>query len=364
MKREKKLIIRLLLVFVLISSCLSFKSVFAADPTVTFDFTPEEGDSIDDLVVDLYKIADIEWDDSPTVASYVLKKVSTDFTMFSNDMDIGSKLDDKGAETNPQVTTEKLDELRSGALGVVAGKEATLEESVDADGGTFSKNGLYLAVVRNDSIKDKTEYIKTVTDSDGKVTYVSSAYSETKEYRFSPLLLFIKDKDQNIVLNKYETEERFGKLKIVKVIDEFKEKVTFVFRVEANKKADFSDPVNKYEKVVVITADELNIEPYILENIPLGYYVRVTEEYSGASYKLANDCAKIQGPDQQLVIVPETKDGEIATVTFRNELSDLTKHGYGVDNKYEYTAPELSEETKNTEGTWTWTGNDLGGANE
>ena len=63
MKRRKKIITGVLLISLIVTGCLSFRSIFAEGPKLTFSFTPvSDKENISDLVVDLYEIADIEWD--------------------------------------------------------------------------------------------------------------------------------------------------------------------------------------------------------------------------------------------------------------------------------------------------------------
>ena len=180
----------MLLIGLMLISLLSFKNTYAegedsgtglvSDSGTETEESTVEGlvftSDIDDLedsgklVVDMYKIADIEWDGAK--ATYVLKNAVAAFSDFQNDQDVGSKKDKDGKETNTFVTKENLDLLGSNALNTVKTNSSIspVEGSpleVNASEG-FTKNGLYLAVTRSDKVTDKEKYIKTITTKDGE----------------------------------------------------------------------------------------------------------------------------------------------------------------------------------------------------
>ena len=63
MKRKMKFITKITMVLLMVIGCLSYRSVFAEEGKLNFSIDSTVADSIEgDLVVDLYRIADIVWD--------------------------------------------------------------------------------------------------------------------------------------------------------------------------------------------------------------------------------------------------------------------------------------------------------------
>ena len=226
MKRRKKIITGVLLISLIVTGCLSFRSIFAEGPKLTFSFTPvSDKENISDLVVDLYEIADIEWDG--TNARYVIKDVKNDFkTDFPEGQDVSVYKVEESEETdpetepsdegvNPYTTKDHLKTVASNALGIINTKDIKKAGTISVGTGEFKQNGLYLGVVRSESTTEKKDYIKTIKIEDDVETNVSYAYSNSLEYRFSPLLIFMLDDEKPVTL-KYETEYRLGELVIEK----------------------------------------------------------------------------------------------------------------------------------------------------
>ena len=124
----------------------------------------------------------------------------------------------------------------------------------------------------------------------------------------------------NAIGLKHEEHARYGDLIINKRLKNHNattgKKATFVFKIE--------------------------ITP-LKGKIPAGATVTVKEEYSGASYKLISE------NDQETTIVATDKDakGDLASVSFTNDVDDNMNGGYGVKNnfklnengQYQYTEP-------------------------
>ena len=343
MKRRKKIITGALLISLIVTGCLSFRSIFAEGPLLTFSFTPvSEKENISDLVVDLYKIAeDIEWDG--TNARYVIKDVKNDFkTDFPEGQDVSVYKVEESEETdpetepsdegvNPYTTDEHLKTIASNALGIINTKDIEKVDTVSVGTGEFKQNGLYLGVVRSESTAEKKDYIKTIKIEDDVETNVSYAYSNSLEYRFSPLLIFMLDDEKPVTL-KYETEYRLGGLVIEKELMNYAGRpVTFVFKVE-----DVTDTANPVlVDYVSLTFQSYGIKQYIMKNLPVSHQFRVTEVYSGGSYSVRTDTEQ-ETPIKFPATLKDSEVYEESKVTFVNDFDDKKNEGYGVENPYKY----------------------------
>lgn len=158
-------------------------------------------------------------------------------------------------------------------------------------------------------------------------------------YRFNPYLISVPDnlyyqtgdtKDDEWIYDvttslKPEQSPRYGRLEIVKTLQDYNTSlgnVTFVFQVEGKD----ADGNVVYSNVASTTFGAAGTKTAVLEQIPVGAELTVTEVYSGASYKLTSD---------------EVKTGTMAAdetlqVEFSNTYDDELKPGYGVTNHFSY----------------------------
>ena len=140
---------------------------------------------------------------------------------------------------------------------------------------------------------------------------------------------------------KPERENRYGSLKIVKTLQEFNsslKEATFVFSVEGKDK----DGNVVYSNVASTTFDGAGTKEAVLDKIPAGAQLTITEVYSGASYKLTSDETQTG-----TVVADETIEADFSN-TYNNEL----KPGYGVTNHFEYSEDDgwqWSQQKDNTE---------------
>lgn len=169
----------------------------------------------------------------------------------------------------------------------------------------------------------------------------SDADSESYSYKFTPYLIslpnnvyrqtgsgedaWIYDAEAGL---KPERSERYGSLKIVKTLTNFdttKGRQTFVFQVDGSKDGDLV-----YSNVVSIDFDgsELPTREAVLDKIPVGCDITVTEVYSGASYTATSDAVVSPG-----VIVAD----EVLEADFTNTTTGDRKGGFGTCNKFEYS---------------------------
>lgn len=240
--------------------------------------------------------------------------------------------------------------------------------------------GLYLIVARGKDLKtdyaDRVQMENTVTDEEGnpaEVTeevLVSKARTLNYEYYFAPELVSLPGKtvvDENgekipvyttdqgeweynvAVTLKPEFVYRFGSLQIVKNLVSYetavgmKEPVTFVFQVDAvwGDQENFDDNELVYSNVVSITfTDPGRKESAVLERIPAGARVRVTEVYSGSSYEVENPV--VEG----LTITAN----DVVQAEFTNTYNRKNRSGYGINNEFTYNGNGWDWESDN----WNW----------
>ena len=226
--------------------------------------------------------------------------------------------------------------------------------------------GMYILVPHGKDLTAKKDYVATVTEKateEGKpdvTRYASVAHSDTKEYLFTPQLIFVptKDavddiiatynpgewKDELTVSLKSQQRDRFGKLKITKTLDDYidlsedeayNEPVTFVFEITGTMtttKDGVSTEAVVYKNTAGIEFKAAGEESIELDRIPVGAKVTVKEVYSGSHYTPVG--ATSVG---DLVISAE----EVQEASFENKHSGRNG-GHGIINEIEY----------NDEGEW------------
>ena len=368
MRQEKKWFLRILSLVLAFAMIVLMNGTFADDSVILkigFITEIEEAElaSVEggDLVVDLYKIADIEWDGS--IGRYLFssdingivdifasseafqQKENTDsyyVKMSYSDGDDNGKL----ADALSEIADEAADVLFRGSADPETPQmvpvNSTSEESSTAE------RGLYLGVVRPEGKSDQVDYL----DTDGD-TVRSFANSATMVYTFDPILIPMTNTDFEEINLKYASDVRLGDLKIVKELLTFVEgsPVTFVFYIHAE--LDGQQVYDDYESLTFAGADTNSVT--ILGKIPMGASVTVEESYEGTTYQLVD--TEYSSGEDDFVIVPPDEDGNIATVTFTNDFRESNIKGYGVRN--EYTVVE-EQYTKSLSKNLRFNGNDLG----
>lgn len=203
------------------------------------------------------------------------------------------------------------------------------------------ESGLYLLIARGADVED---YKTTVTTEEGTRNIATIANSKTHVYTFAPELISlpgkqVTDADGNIsnsnttadgewsydmqVTLKPQQDPRFGSLEIIKNLITYNVDVpaVFVFQVEGT-----LDGQNVYSNVATLEFTEPGQKKALIENIPVGAEVTVTEVYSGASYKITS------ADVQNAVISAEN----VASVEFTNDHDTTTHGGGGVNNHFTY----------------------------
>lgn len=125
---------------------------------------------------------------------------------------------------------------------------------------------------------------------------------------------------------KPDREERLGSLEINKTLTSYNETVggaTFVFHVNVEKK-DGTVTNNVYK----MEFNEAGNDKLIINDLPAGAKVTVTEAYTGASYRL------ISGNDQLVTIIAAEEEGNPVSVSFTNEYDGGQNGGTGIVNRF------------------------------
>lgn len=226
----------------------------------------------------------------------------------------------------------------------------------------------------------------TPEDPAHKTTKLFTVFdADTHRYIFTPILIAVPntegdnltptttDKtpwilDLNVYL-KPEEKPLYGNLKINKVLDPLDDRMdngkvtpmTAVFTItgwKTDAKGERTgDPV--YHNVASITVP--NATSVIVEHIPVGTWIEVTETYTGSGYeRLSGPVYGGDADDHVIIEKPSDKDPEkdakISIVSFTDKYSNELKKGYGVMNSFTYEETTASDGTKRK--GWTWE-NDL-----
>lgn len=275
------------------------------------------------VVVDLYQVAKAE----PLSERYSY----TSCAPFAGLGEIPTDLDAKGWQG-----------LAQKAAGIVlnsTGREKALREAVRIDQKVEGLDaGLYLLIARG---RETQDYAGKNADGD----IVTKADTDECTYRFSPVLAAVPGREsavsgeqafgkwiydvEAVLKAERQTDEEYGSLKIVKTLNGFAsggDPATFVFQVEAvlgGKKV--------YSNVVTLVFDKEGKKELLVENIPVGSKVTVTEVYNGASYSLVTDQKKTVTIDAE---------GFVSTVDFTNKYDGRENGGHGITNHFTYEKGE------------------------
>lgn len=271
-----------------------------------------------DIQVNLYKVADVD-----VSGNYTATK---DFT----GLDVSSvRADNNDAASKWAERAKKAKEKLSDSVKPV--------DTVTLTGGIGAKDGLDTGLY----LVDTPEVVTT------NYTYTFTPYLvslPTNNYYSSGNDDWIYDlTDTNAIGLKPEEHARYGDLVINKTLANHNattgKKATFVFQIDITPlKSDKTE--TRIESLDFEAAGNSSVT---ITKIPAGATVKVTEVYSGASYKLISE------KDQETTIVATDKDakGDLASVSFKNDVDDNMNGGYGVKNnfklnengQYQYTEP-------------------------
>lgn len=241
------------------------------------------------------------------------------------------------------VQTQDEAEALSRAAGYLALREAApvvteaaLGRPIDTtDGGEPLLPGLYLVLVHLAGESDYTVYGET---SDTLIATTANAGDYC--YAFAPLLLSLPTKqgedgtlvttdlpgewqyDLTAVL-KAERSPRYGALEITKTLLACAEDRPglFVFEVEA-----VLDGVTVYSDVFNLRFEQAGQQTLLIEHLPVGAVVTVTEVYAGVCY------ASVGSSEQSVVISAE----QTQQAAFVNDYAPTANQGGGIENTFTF----------------------------
>lgn len=312
---------------------------------------PEDGT----ICFDLYRIADITGDG-------FTYQVTEKYLALAEELSKASTLSDSGSAPDWQALAQQAFALAVGGEGTVVNTPSGADYtglSLDVKN-TVSK-GLYLLVAR-ETLENRT-IVKSVSavDADGGNHYADSQYAVCATagadiYTIMPQIICVPTKlsadgstavstladgewvyDQQIVL-KMSVEPASGSIRIDKTLTGHTgdEEVICVFRVDAYYPT--ADVLYSSE-VYSVAFDASGSKSLLIEGLPIGALVHVTEVYSGANY-----VSSVPAPGFLDVTV---RDGETASVAFTNT-RDNERSGGGITNHFTY-------QIKDGVGAWDWT---------
>ncbi len=282
-----------------------------------------------DVVVDLYMVGSAVGNNGYDGYTYQMLSPFTGLKVESDITQEGWKM---LAEDAAEIVLQR----NSGAAPIVKGAKAGARISDDDEGRTLQA-GLYLVIARGADVED---YVVTVEEEGADPHLATVAYSDTYQYTFMPQLVSLpgKDADENGVVSsanpgdwiynftmylKPVQEVRRGSLDIIKdlLTYETSDTATFVFEVEAVR-----DGRIVYSNVVSLSFTAPGQKHVLIENLPVGAQVTVTEVYSGSSYDLVS-------PASGTVTISAA---EVVSVTFENDYDERVNGGHGITNHFAY----------------------------
>lgn len=256
----------------------------------------------------------------------------------------------------------------SGNYTMLPGYESLKLSEVDSD--TSAQEWEEKAKAASDLVKEQTPEANaelTVTGGTGTedglptgmyLVEAEEVQSPEYTYTFSPFLLSLPNNyygsggsddwvyDVTTGL-KPDQEERLGDLEIEKTLTSYNATVggaTFVFSVEAVKEDEVV-----YSDVVSVVFDRAGTRQILVEDIPAGSEVTVTEVYSGSSYENTGAAS------QTVEILADGTAGSPVQVSFTNTYDHGLNGGSGVVNHFDYTEAEGAREAgQSGSGTWEW----------
>lgn len=380
--RSNRLLIGVLVCSLLASCVLGFSQAKAADPidlskdvSFTFGFSSEEQAKDlgnDNVVVDLYKIANAVKE--PKYDSYEFQFETG--SVYEGKVDL-TKTDDKGDPDWAAISAQAAGvALASGTPVLTGGAVNNPREKLDKDdNGDPLTPGLYLIIARGKDLVDKNGdpdqslYVKTIEDEKGNKTTVTIANSELLEYQFQPFVYALPSRNNEadhtnntantsdeweydieliydaIAEIKATTIPRLGSLQINKEILNYEKTtpVTVVFKVTGTYTHPYLPDIKQsFNRIVSMQFTDANIESVLIENLPAGMVMTITEVYPGAGYHVVLPAS---GTENQTIVAHDIVLGKVTIVesNFQNDYNGDDKHGYGIINHF----------VKHENGSWT-----------
>lgn len=303
------------------------------------------------ICFDLYRIADIAEDG-------FAYQVTGKYSALEEELSKASTTSDGGSAPDWQALAQQALTLAVGGEDTVVNTPSGADYmGLPLDTENAVSKGLYLLVARE--TQDNRSVVKSVSavDADGGNDYATSQYAVcitagADVYTILPQIVCVPTKlsldgstvvsttadgtwvyDQQIVL-KMSVEPASGAIRIDKTLTGHTgdEKVVCVFQVDAYYPTENS---LYSSEVYSVTFDGDGSKSLLIEGLPIGASVHVTEVYSGANYK-----SSVPAPGYLEATV---RGEETVSVAFTNT-RDNERSGGGVTNHFTYGG-----------GSWNWT---------
>ncbi len=376
---------------------------------VAYDPTLEFGNDLwyqAQIKLDLYKVADAVASPLYDTYGYAVNDPYKNVGIPEDISDTNDYTAEDWRELSQKVAMVALG-LAEGSTGEMGTEEGETEEaqwpleiSLQDEGFQDLEAGLYLLLPRGlvdtgaiEGEEDERpvlgeDYMFIDEDGDGtEEKLVMIAYSKRYIYTFEPQLISMPNRETEDLTTEMNTadttpwiynvhlelkmsrEYRYGNLQIIKELLEhdtldrdsasgwITDPATFVFEIDAvlyAQDANGEDDTQAaplwsrtYNKAVHFTEAGLD-DSILIEHIPAGAHITVTEVYSGAKYELDAEGSKTGVIDADDTI----------SVSFANRYNRSKKNGYGITNHFEY-------QHSGTEGSgsWEFTGSNQGAPN-
>ena len=279
------------------------------------------------VTVALYKVADAKDDGADGVA--FTPKSGVKFSSAIDSYEAMQKLDNSAWLTLAQ----------DAARSVIKPDKELLEPEKDL---TKLTSGLYLVIAYGTDLSKKQYAVWNNDDLTTKANIGNDTYTWYPELVALPstvsemgadgtheVVTTAGDWQYSITATlKPAVGDQFGDLSITKVLPTYETTtpVTFVFSVKATVEGQ-EDPV--FDDVCSLTFDSNGRKTYrILNRIPVGAEVTVTEEYAGTRYKIKEDDQKTKTG----TII--SRDEGVLELTFENTYTPDDIVGYGILNEF------------------------------
>ncbi len=287
---------------------------------------PEEGT----ICFDLYRIANI------TENGFAFQATEK-YAALEEELSKASMLPNSDSAPDWQALAQQAFTLAVGGEGTVVNTPSGADYTgLSLDVKNSVSKGLYLLVAR-ETLENRT-IVKSVSYTIlPQIICVPTKLSADGSAAVSTLAEGEWVYDQQIVL-KMSVEPASGAIRIDKTLTGHTgdEEVLCVFRVDAY----YPSPEILYSsEVYSVVFDASGSKSLLIEGLPIGAVVHVTEVYSGANYT-----SSVPAPGFLDVTV---REGETASVAFTNT-RDNERSGGGITNHFTY-------HVKDGGGTWDWT---------
>ena len=285
------------------------------------ELTAQDGNLEEPVTVRLYKVADVK-----ESGAYLAKEGFDSLELGKVDHETTAQEWEEKAEAAEEILEGLSQEDQSALLTA----QATLTKGQGSTGAI--KPGLYLvmtvAVLSPEYIYSFTPYLLSLPGN----YYSEENPDDSWQYRVTVGL-------------KPEQELRYGSLEIIKTLDTSNATLggaDFIFSVEAVRHGE-----TVYSDVVSLSFDGPGTKKVLIDHLPAGSQVTVTEVYSGSCYVLTS-------PGSQDALI---QADQVAQVAFSNTYDEENNGGSSIVNHFIYTPEdpdgEVSPEEESS-GTWTW----------